>query len=260
MINTERVPDRSVRRALALAVDRAASPPLRDRALQATATLTFSSELTRLSREERDACSGAARGLAHVSAGATYCYTPPAGLAHDPAAARRELARAPRASRPSTITFNRGILGHEEVARFVQQSWRDSLGVTTSLKTLEWKTFLVALTNGDYDVARMGWMSHIPDPLADFLPPFRCGDPNNRARWCNRRYDQLIASALDEPDLARRLELASKAEQLLLDEAVVIPLHVYGQRWLRRRHVRGMRLNLLDRRSLAAVWLDRPGR
>jgi oligopeptide transport system substrate-binding protein len=257
VFNTERVTDRAVRRALAMSIDRTASPVLVDRGLQATTSFTVSWELSRLNEAERSACGSAPRGLAHVSAGATYCYTPPDGLSFDPAAAQRELGRAStKAQRPAAISLNSGILGHQVIAEFVQRSWKERLGLAVALKPEEWKRFLIDVTAGEYEVARMGWLSSIPDPLADFLPPFRCRDPNNKARWCNAEYDRLVAAALDEPVIERRLELARKAERILLEEAVVIPLHIYGQRWLRRPHVKGMHLNMLDRRSFATVWLD----
>ena len=61
-----------------------------------------------------------------------------------------------------------------------------------------------------------------------FLNMFVTGNELNETGWSNAAYDQLIAAAQSEPDMAKRADIFRKAETILVDEeAPVCPLYYY---------------------------------
>ena len=60
--------------------------------------------------------------------------------------------------------------------------WRDTLGIQMDLRQLEWKVFLSAVSQLDYQVARSSWIGDYNDAKT-FLGMFITGDGNNRTGW-----------------------------------------------------------------------------
>jgi oligopeptide transport system substrate-binding protein len=54
---------------------------------------------------------------------------------------------------------------NKPVAEFVQAQWKQNLGLTVSLKSIEWKTFLDSRAKLEYKgFARTGWVADYMDP------------------------------------------------------------------------------------------------
>src|SRR3970282_598503 len=116
------------------------------------------------------------------------CYLPPLGLDFDPDKARAELEIARKQmgakfSRSVTLKFNSGVEGHKLIAEYVQNEWKKVLGLDVSLEVQEWKTFLSDTNNGQYQIARMGWILNFPDVEAEVLTQIRCGGPAKRTQY-----------------------------------------------------------------------------
>ena len=138
----------------------------------------------------------------------------------------------------------------------MQQQLQTQLGIAVELESQEWKTFLKDTVNGEYDLARMGWVGNLADPEAEFLGQFKCDSPDNRTGWCSADYDRLMKQADGTVDRKARLALVREAERLMLEAAPIVPLYVYTQKNLRRPYVRGLDRNLVDSTSFRRVWID----
>jgi len=101
------------------------------------------------------------------------------------------------------------------------------LGIDAKLLNQEWKVYLDTQNTITYDVSRSAWIGDYPDPNT-FVALFLTGGENNRTGWGNARYDELVAAAASELDPARRLELLSQAEQILLEELPILPIYAYA--------------------------------
>ena len=154
-------------------------------------------------------------------------YLPAEGLKHNPTEARRLLAEAgyPGGDRFPAVSYllNAGTSAgvDEKIAVELQAMWRDALGVTVSLRQMEWKTYLAALSSLDYDLGRSSWIADYNDPNT-FLDMFLSNSGNNRTGWKSPRYDGLITRANATIDLRRRAEIFREAETFLLREAVPV--------------------------------------
>jgi len=259
-IQTERLRDRHLRRALSLAIDRTAVPRFTHGGEMPTSQLTPGTPIARLSDEDLAAC-GVRRdhkGFALVMEAGALCYVPPPGLDYDPAAAARELEEArrdPSWREPLEYRYNAGSEAHKQIAEYLQAAWA-RIGLRVELVAQEWNSLLDDTRKGNFQIARLGAAGTVADTESEFLPLFRCGSPDNRGRYCSPELERLMDEARTLRDRKARNEVLRRAEAVMLEDAPVIPIYVYTQKHLIRPYVRDYSINLVDQPSLWRLWLD----
>jgi oligopeptide transport system substrate-binding protein len=263
IVNTKRHPNRHFRRALAYAIDRSVIPAFLHGGQTPSSSYTPGTPISKLSDADLRLCGvdRGTKGVAMIMLTGELCYVPPLGLEFDPEKARAELALARQelgAAFPTTLSYkyNVGNEANKLVSEYLQSQWEKVLGLRVFVETQEWKVYLSDTRSGNFDTARMGWIGNFPDPEGEFLPLFRCASPNNRAQWCDQRYEDAMEAARPIRDRKARLETIAEAEQVILDEAAIIPLYVYTQLHLRKPYVRDLAINLPDQPPLIEAWLD----
>jgi len=192
----------------------------------------------------------------------TQHYTPPPGLGHDPERARKLLAEAgypggkgfPRFE----YLFNASPI-HEKIAVELQQMWRDELGIEMDLRQVETQVFWGMQSRLDYHMSKSSWAGDYDDANT-FLAMFVTGGGNNETGWSNKRYDDLIAAANNEVDVAKREKLLQDAETILdHDEMPIIPLYVYlGISYYDTNKISGIWPNMLDHHPMESVRKFKP--
>lgn len=129
---------------------------------------------------------------------------------------------------------------HKAVGEALQFMWEEELGVTVTLNNQEWATFLQTRKNGDYSIARNGWIADYNDPMT-FLDMWVTGGGNNDAQYSNPKYDELIAAAKLSTDPAERMSLMHQAEDILMGEDGVLgPIYFYTQHYMISDRIDGM--------------------
>ena len=121
--------------------------------------------------------------------------------------------------------YNSESEGHRLIGEALQDMW-GKLGVKINLVSQEWATFLNTRKNGDYDIARNGWLGDYNDPIS-FLDMWITGSGNNDAQWSNPEYDKLISQIKTETDTAKRFELMHKAEDMIFEDWMLCPIYYY---------------------------------
>jgi oligopeptide transport system substrate-binding protein len=143
--------------------------------------------------------------------------------------ARRLLAEAGYgANRPLAfeLVYNTSD-NHRRIAVAAASMWEESLGTRPSILNQEWKVMLQNRRDlSAWQVMRMGWIGGYDDPHT-FLHVFLSGHGHNTAQWSNPVFDELLARSDREADPVRRAELLRQAEQLLIDEHIIVPLYFY---------------------------------
>lgn len=162
-------------------------------------------------------------------------YRSPKGLAYDPAAARALLAEAgyPEGRGLPTIDmiFNKDS-GHDLIAQAIAKDWQRNLGVAVSLSTKEIKAFKEDLKHHNFMTSRAAWFGDYGDPTT-FLELNRTGDGNNDRGYSNPAYDALLDRAANEPDPAKRMDILSEAEAMLVEQELPLaPIFHYSQIYL----------------------------
>jgi oligopeptide transport system substrate-binding protein len=262
LVQTERFPNRHLRRALAFAVDRSQLPKFLHNGQRPTAQFMPGTPIAELTEAQRARCGVDADhpGFAAMVSD-ELCYVPPPGLDFDPERARQELALARQElgdAFPARLVykFNQGSEQHKLVAEFLQHQWEAVLGLDIQLEVQEWKTYLSDTRNGQFELGRFGWIGNYPDPEGEFLPLFACGSANNRSRYCSEAFEAALAKAKPMLDLRARLRQVREAERIVVEDAPVIPLLVYSQTRLVKPYVRDLAVNLPDQPPLHRAWLD----
>ena len=129
---------------------------------------------------------------------------------------------------------------HKAVGEALQNMWQTVLGVTVQLDNQEWATFLQTRKDGDYSIARNGWIADYNDPMS-FLDMWLTGGGNNDARYSNAEYDSLIQQAKASTDPAERMSLMHQAEDIIIGQDYALcPLYFYTQKYMLADDVQGM--------------------
>jgi oligopeptide transport system substrate-binding protein len=231
-LNTTRPPldDPRVRRALSLALDRAA----------------LVSSVLRGSQQA---------ALSFVPPGLGG-YTGEPRLREDAAEARRLLAEAGFPDGRGFPRLELSAWGINPVTlEAVQQMWRSRLGIETAIVQREGKVHMASVIAGDFAIAFMPAIPDYDDASAIFNE-WLGGATGNFSRWSNARFDRLAGEAGRAPDTARRNALYREAEEILLAEMPVLPLYFNAQDYLLSPRVRGWRQDALWNRFYPDVTLQ----
>ena len=147
-----------------------------------------------------------------------------------------------------------------------------SVGITMNLENQEWTTFLNTRKNGDYSIARNGWLADYNDPIC-FLDMWVTASGNNDVQFGKENHAALAIYDLDLTDLgydvkvedgtwaetydviipliktctdnATRYALMHKAEDLLMSTGAIVPLYFYTDIYMVDDSVEGFFANPL---------------
>jgi oligopeptide transport system substrate-binding protein len=195
----------------------------------------------------------------YVPPGVFPGYTSPPGLPYDIQKAKELLAQAgypdgkglPRLS----ILFNTEST-HGDIATMIHRQWLQQLGIDVDLEGVEVKVFGARLHSHDFMISRAGWYGDYYDP-STFTDKYVSNGDNNNAGWSNKDYDNLLAAAELEIDPAKRLVLLSNAENILLNDAPIVPLYTYVGAYMFPDKVRGIPLDPQQMEMFKAVQVLR---
>ncbi|MBI2848964.1 MAG: peptide ABC transporter substrate-binding protein [Chloroflexi bacterium] len=109
----------------------------------------------------------------------------------------------------------------------LQEMWKKNLGVEVQIQQVEWATYLDDLKKKRFHMfgGVSGWIADYPDPQ-DFLDIlFHSGSLDNNMAYSNRQADALLEKARSEQNVDVRLKMYQEIEQMILNDAPIIPLH-----------------------------------
>lgn len=138
-----------------------------------------------------------------------------------------------------TITYTTNDMSyHKAVAEYLQQAWAE-LGITLNVDIVEWASFTPTRRNGDYEVARNGWVGDYADP-SNMLELLYSTNGNNDGKYNNAEFDALIEEARITVDPAARSAALHKAEDKIMEDYACIPVAYYNDFWLQSEKITGM--------------------
>nr|WP_043923475.1 peptide ABC transporter substrate-binding protein [Leadbettera azotonutricia] len=157
-------------------------------------------------------------------------YKPATGTGYDLAAAKRLLAEAGYPDGRGLPTFQiiyNTLDAHKVIAEYLQQVWKNNLGVNVTLQNLEWATFLDERKTSRMELGRAGWIADYAD-AQNFLDLIVTGGGNNDGHYSNPQYDALIRRASAMPGGTARDQILHQAEEIAItQDQVVIPIYYY---------------------------------
>lgn len=161
--------------------------------------------------------------------------------------------------------------GHKAIGEYLQNALA-TVGITMNLENQEWNTFLNTRKNGDYSIARNGWLADYNDPIC-FLDMWTTSSGNNDVQfgkgdhetvaiynldltalgydvkvengtWA-QTYDVLISLIKGCTDNEVRYQLMHIAEDLLMSTGCICPLYFYTDIYMLDDSVHGFFSNPL---------------
>ena len=169
-----------------------------------------------------------------------------------------------------TYLYNTGE-SHKAIGEYLQSALA-AVGITMNLENQEWATFLNTRKNGDYSIARNGWVADYNDPIC-FLDMWTTASGNNDVQfgkgvnadvaiynldltpygydvnvtngtWA-QTYDVLISSIKSCTDSANRYAMMHIAEDMLMQTGCIVPLYFYTDIYMLDSNVHGFYSNPL---------------
>ena len=142
---------------------------------------------------------------------------------------------------------------HQAIGEYIQSALA-AAGLNMTLTNQEWNTFLNTRKDGNYTIARNGWLADYSDPIS-FLDMWTSASGNNDVQfgkgahkdlamynidltdlgytlkvtngtWA-QTYDELIKVIKAETDTAKRYQLMHRAEDMIMDTGCIVPLYYY---------------------------------
>ena len=158
-------------------------------------------------------------------------------------------------------TKHEGILReHERIARDLA-----AVGIRSEFHYLpDWPAFLKGLEEKRFPAFLHAWFADVPDPDNFLFKLFYSQSARNYLSYANPVVDRLLLEArrAHDEDPLRRLDLYRKAEELIVEDAVVMPVWHYAYERLFQSYVRSVEVNGLGDPyiPLRRIWLDRTAR
>lgn len=127
---------------------------------------------------------------------------------------------------------------HKRIAVAVAAMWK-AIGVQAELFNSEVKVHYADLKQGNFDVARAGWIADYNDPQNFlYLLETRTG-ANNYGGYSVKEFDDLMLEASKTNDMAHRADLLAKAEAIAMEDQPIIPIYYYVSKNLVSQKVKG---------------------
>lgn len=109
-----------------------------------------------------------------------------------------------------------------KMAKILEDSWKN-IGVKLNIEKTPSYRYLNSISGWNADLFSYSWIGDFADPMS-FLELFRGGSSLNETKWHNEDYDRLIAEGNKILNQEKRYEKLAEAEQLLLDNGVILPI------------------------------------
>ncbi|MGB3328157.1 MAG: ABC transporter substrate-binding protein [Thermomicrobiales bacterium] len=144
--------------------------------------------------------------------------------------AKAEIARSRfgSADRVPPITVYTGQTSAADPLRNVGVAMQEFLGEQLGLRiepvSVAWDDFLAGLPAGRFPTYSLTWIADFPDPSSFLEVLFGAGSPDNYTGHASSALDGLLTEARSAADDERRATLFARAQQVLIDEALVMPI------------------------------------
>lgn len=133
-----------------------------------------------------------------------------------------------------------GQSGPSATEEALAESYRQTLGVDIEILVTDWSQFLEGLNERQFQMFFLGWIADYPDPenFLDLL--FHSQSAYNHMVYSNPEVDALLERARVEPDHEARLALYQQVEEMLVWDAVWVPLYHGVEYQLVKPYVEGL--------------------
>ncbi|MCR5724259.1 MAG: peptide ABC transporter substrate-binding protein [Treponema sp.] len=180
--------------------------------------------------------------------------TSPEDAADMMAEARKKAGIAPDERLTLIFGISKTSERQRQQAELLKAAW-EPLGVNFVVQSTTDDRYLGSIPYWNCDLFCYSWIGDFADPTA-FLELFRYGSTLNQTKWHNERFENLLREAAETTDSAEHYKLLSRAEQVLLDDGLILPIsHQVSLHAVNPNAVGGWYPNALDIHPLKYLFL-----
>lgn len=150
-----------------------------------------------------------------------YCPATP-----DKEQAKKIIADAGLEGTTVSLNYNSGG-GHEDIMSIIQADLEE-IGLTVQQDSKEWAAYLDGLSNGDFQMGRLGWIADYPTMDNFIYPNFFSTADNNYSHYNNPDVDKACLEARSITDEAERKAKYREINQMVADDLPIIPIMWYA--------------------------------
>ena len=192
-----------------------------------------------------------------------YPYESVKGYTYNPTMAKQYMSKAGYPNGKGfpelTLSLNKSGGVNVKIAEFITGMLKDNLGVSVKMETMPMSELYPKVEKGELLFWRFGWIADYPDP-ATFLHLFHSNvaegqRPDNYFGYSSEKFNTVYESALKEIDSDKRNKLYAQADQVVMDDAVIMPLMFNVGIRLINPQVRDFDINEMEFRDLAVVHM-----
>lgn len=166
---------------------------------------------------------------------------------------------------PSKIEIKYATRGTTELskkmAEWLQQVWREKLGVSVTIDMMEWNIMWDKIDAGEYDIATGGWGPYYNEPsaLLSIYEP-TSGNFNSKKTGWNDNFSTQFAEILKEAagvtDEQKKAELYLQAEEILLENAIIAPTYLPSQPIFLKDYVKGYHATSTSQTDYSNIYIQ----
>lgn len=182
-------------------------------------------------------------------------------LAYNPEAAKELLAKAGYPGGKGLPAFQLKFRDDRPDARIAAEAiasqLRQNLGVDVTLQAQEWGQYLTAFNRKEQGFYHMRWAADYLDPQNFLSHMLATWGPENKLGYNNPEFDRLCAEADKTLEMEKRIPLYQQAEDIVLQDAVWVPLYFQRDAELHKPYVSGLRDGLFGHLPHTTVTVNR---
>ena len=127
------------------------------------------------------------------------------------------------------IEFKTDPGNHVEIFEAVQQMWKEHLNVDSSITQIDNALLGQTLLEKNFMIGRLYWSADYSDPMS-MMSLFTSYNTQNNGGYSNKRYDDLINTAMSTDDNNIRMQAMHEAEKILIEEDMgAIPIYFFTE-------------------------------
>lgn len=185
---------------------------------------------------------------------------------YDPAKAKKLLAEAGFPNGFSTTLWAMPVARPympqpQKIGEAIQADLA-KIGIKATITSFDWGTYLDKTSNGEHDMALLGWTGDNGDPdnfLYVLLDKDNAVKPNanNISFYRSEQVHKLLIEAQTVADMKKRTALYEKAQEIIHNDVPMVTLVHSTPPLAGRKYVKGFIPHPTQSETLATVWLDK---
>ncbi|MCG8575687.1 MAG: ABC transporter substrate-binding protein [Flavobacteriales bacterium] len=159
-----------------------------------------------------------------------------------------------------TLNYNPSGGINKKIGDALTSMLNENLGINISMTTMPMNELHPKAERAELDFWRFGWIADYPSP-DNFLYMFRGKNiiegketSINYFRYNNPEFDEVYDQAMKEIDEEKRMKLYAQCDQMLIDDAVIMPLFFNTGIRLINPELKNFDINQMEHRDLSIVY------